>query len=219
MTKSDFDVSPAGYLRSRGPGLPYRGEAALLPNGSVRPCRHMSKSVALRVRLFAVSYSPLAAILAVTHSQGILPPWRHVAFWAMAVLAVAGLLDARRLPKSLQKKSHRSVTLTGITDEGAAVAAYIATYLLPFLGFDLADWRSVVALVLYLSVLLVVFLQTDLALVNPALYLAGWKVIGGKWEGRRVLVLLPTHCDIHEGQDINVVTMDRFFILDETADV
>lgn len=177
----------------------------------------MSRSVSLRIRLFAISYSPLAAILAVTHSEGILPPWHNVAFWAMAVFAAAGFLDARRLPRSLQDKSHRSVTLTDITNEGTAVAAYITTYLLPFFGFELADWRKAVALLLYLLVLLIVFLQTDLALVNPTLYLAGWKVIGGKWDGRRVLVLLRKTRDIDEGEDIDVVSMDRFFILDETA--
>lgn len=176
----------------------------------------MSRSVALRIRLFGISYAPLAAILAVTHSQNVLPPWRCLAFWLPALIAVAGFCDAWRLPRSLRAKNHRSVSLTELADEGQAVTGYIAAYLLPFVGFNLADWRSALALVLYLAVLLVVFLQTDLALVNPTLYLAGWKVMSGSWQGRRVLLLLPKTCELGESESIDVVSIDRFFILDET---
>ncbi len=178
----------------------------------------MASSTAIRTRLFLISYAPLAAILAVTHSERLWPPQDHLPFWIAALIAGWGLADAYRLPRGLQAKSNRSVTLSDIHDEGAAVAAYIATYLLPFLGFEITEWRDGVAVGLYVLVLFVVFLQTDLGLVNPTLYLAGWKVLSGTWAARRVLILLPRRCSITDGTEINVVSMDRFFILDEATE-
>jgi hypothetical protein len=157
-------------------------------------------------------------MIAVTHSERLWPPVSALSFWTAALLAGIGAVDAVRLPRGLRSKSSRSVRLSDIHDEGGAVAAYIATYLLPFLGLEILEWRDAAALGIYVLVLLVVFLQTDLAMVNPTLYLAGWKVVSGTWAGRRVLLLLPAHRAIDDRTEINVVTMDRFFILDEPVD-
>lgn len=175
----------------------------------------MSRSLAMRARLFVVSYAPLAAMLAVTHSKRVWPPLGHLPFWVFAVAAVVGLVDGYRLPRGLSAKSGRTVALSDIHDEGVAVAAYLATYLLPLLGVKLIGWRDAVALALYFAVLLVVFLQTDLALVNPTLYMTGWRVVSGAWNDRRVLLLLPAQRAVAENERLSVVTMDRFLILDE----
>lgn len=175
----------------------------------------MSRSTSIRVRLFVVSYAPLAAIIAVTHSARVWPPIEHSPFWVLGAVAIVGLVDAYRLPTGLREKSNRTVSLTDIHDEGGAVAAYLATYLLPFLGLEIDDWRSALALGLYFVVLLVVFLQTDLALVNPTLYVMGWRVVSGTWREERVLLLLPSRMTISEDEKIKVVTMDRFLVLDE----
>lgn len=175
----------------------------------------VSWSTAIRARLFVVSYAPLAAMLAVTHSTTVWPPLGHLAFWFFCLAAVVGFADGIRLPRGLRSKSNRTVSLSDIHDEGVAVAAYLATYLLPLLGLKVTGWRDAVALALYFAVLLVVFLQTDLALVNPTLYMTGWRVVSGAWEDRRVLLLLPARRAVAEHEKLSVVTMDRFLILDE----
>jgi len=179
----------------------------------------MTRSVPIRLRLFVVSYAPLAAILAVTHSTSVWPPQDGPAFWVFTLVACVGLSDAYRLPKSLRAKSNRTVALSDIHDEGGAVAAYVATYLLPFFGMEIADWRSAAALIVYFAVLLVVFLQTDLALVNPSLYVMGWRVVSGTWRDQRVLLLLPAARTVAENESIKVVTMDRFLVFDEEVTV
>jgi hypothetical protein len=106
-------------------------------------------------RLFVASYSPLALILAVQRSEGIWPPGDRPAFWFFAAVSLIGLIDAYRLPRGALRKAHIRVTLSEVTDEGGQVAAYIATYLLPFLGFALVGWRDGVALAIYFAVLFV----------------------------------------------------------------
>lgn len=168
-------------------------------------------------RLFIASYAPLALILAVQRSKGIWPPWHRPAFWAFAAIGLIGLVDAYRLPRGALRKGHIRVTLSDLIDEGGQVAAYIATYLLPFIGFALVGWRDVVALAIYFAVLFVVFARSDLALVNPALYLTGWRVISAKREEHRVLMLVPKDVAVSPG-DMYAVTFGNFLVFDREVE-
>jgi hypothetical protein len=166
------------------------------------------------LRLFLVSYAPLAVILAVQNSTETWPVEASLAFWIPAAIGAYGLLDAFRLPRGALRKGGRPVEFGDVTEEGGQVAAYIATYLLPFLSLNLLGWRAWVSIVIYLLVLLVVFVQSDLALVNPALYLMGWRVVGAHHAGRRVLVLVPSSQSVSAGC-WPVVAFGRFYIYKE----
>lgn len=164
-------------------------------------------------RLFIASYSPLAVILAIQRSSIFWPLQEAAAFWGFACIGLFGLVDAYRLPRGALRKGHIGVTLSQITDEGGQVAAYIATYLLPFVGFEVTEWREGAALLIYFSVLFVVFIRSDLALINPALYLAGWRVVSARRGDRRVLMLVPRDVELIAG-DLSVVAFGRFLVYD-----
>lgn len=176
----------------------------------------MAAGVVRLFRLFIASYAPLALILAVQRSNGVWPPWDRPAFWGFAAIGVIGLIDAHRLPRGALRKGHIRVTLSDLSDEGGQVAAYIATYLLPFIGFEVAAWREVAALVIYFAVLFVVFVRSDLALVNPALYLTGWRVVSAKRDQHRVLMLIPNGITVPSG-DMYAVTFGNFLVFDREA--
>ena len=125
-------------------------------------------------------------------------------------------MDAYRLPRGALRKGHQRAYLEDVVDEGGQVAAYLATYLLPFLGYDLIGWRESLSLGLYFGVLLVVFLRSDLALVNPALYLTGWRVASANRGGTRVLVLVPNGRDLQPG-DVHVIGFGSFLVYDGKA--
>jgi hypothetical protein len=97
------------------------------------------------------------------------------------------------------------------------VAAYIATYLLPFIGFEVTGWRGLAALAIYFVVLFVVFMRSDLALVNPTLYLTGWRVVSAKRGQHRVLMLVPNGITVSSG-DMYAVTFGRFLVFDREVD-
>jgi hypothetical protein len=165
------------------------------------------------LRLFVASYSPLAIILAVQRSEGIWSPSANLQFWVFASIGLLGLMDAYRLPRGALRKGHIRVTLSQLTDEGGQVAAYIASYLLPFIGLEVGGWRDVVALIIYFVVLFVVFLRSDLALINPALYLTGWRVVSGKRGDQRVLMLIPKDAAVSSG-DMYAVAFGSFLVYD-----
>jgi hypothetical protein len=173
--------------------------------------------IARLFRLFVSSYAPLAVILAVQRSEDIWPPQARPGFWIFAAVGLVGLIDAYRLPRGALRKGHIRVTLSGLTDEGGQVAAYIATYLLPFIGFRVDGWREVVALVIYFIVLFVVFVRSDLALVNPALYLTGWRVISANRGEHRVLMLVPKDTRVSPG-DMYAVTFGSFLVYDREVE-
>lgn len=165
----------------------------------------------LLVRLFITSYAPLAVMLALRNSDTLWPIRDAWAFWVFAVIGLVGLVDAFRLPRGARRRGHRRVQLSDVKDEGGQVAAYLATYLLPFLNVDVEGWRGAAALSVYFAVLLVVFLRSDLALVNPALYLTGWRVLSATGDKKRVLLLAERHIPVQEGPN-HVVSFGRFMI-------
>lgn len=173
----------------------------------------MSNAKVRLLRLFVTSYAPLAIILAVQHSENVWPPATAPAFWMFAAVGTFGLIDAHRLPRGALRKGHQRTNLTDIVDEGGQVAAYIATYLLPFLGFQIYGWRDGTAIGIYFAILLVVFLRSDLALVNPTLYLAGWRVVSARSKGRRVLILIPNGIELAPG-DAHVIGFGSFLVYD-----
>jgi hypothetical protein len=167
------------------------------------------------LRLFVASYAPLAVMLAVQNSRDVWLPTGHLDFWVPAVVGLVGLVEAFRLPRGALRKSAARVNFTDVTEESSQVAAYVATYLLPFLGLNFIAWRDWVVIAVYLAVLLVVFVRSDLALVNPALYLMRWKVVSAHQNGRRVLVLVPSTAKTSAGS-WSVVAFGHFYILKGT---
>lgn len=68
-------------------------------------------------------------------------------------------------------------TVSQPRDQGASVAGYLASYLLPLLGAGTGGWRLAAAYVIYVAVLYVVYIRSDgLVLINPTLYLFGLRI-------------------------------------------
>lgn len=176
-------------------------------------------------RLFIVSYVPLTAIAAVRLSDGLCvsgptcgPTARASTFWLMVALLAFGLVDAWRLPRLALKRASIKVTFSDVADEGGSVAGYLATYLLPFLGFSVQGWRDLVSIVIYGGVLFSVFLRSDLGIINPTFYIAGYRVVSARWEVStdrvvRALVLCRKNEEPSVDKACRVVTFGRFLIL------
>ncbi len=144
--------------------------------GMRRTLRRSSAAV-IRGRLFLSSYAPLFAILAARTCPGIgddgEPLW---AFLLAVALTVVGLLDMIWLVSGARRRSGRTVTPLQVDQQGAAVAGYLPTYLLPFVGIGPQSTGGWIGYGIYIGVLFVVFLGSDFALVNPTLYLFGRRV-------------------------------------------
>jgi hypothetical protein len=149
-----------------------------------------------RGRLFAVSYAPLAAIFAARFA----PRWG----WTIGfgLLGLWGVLDGWRLVRGVRARPGYRAAIERVEDQGNAVSGYLATYLLPFLGTLPNGVGDAVAYVIYFITALIIYAKSDLALINPTLYVLGWRVLKVTADGRPVLLVAKT--DVRPGDRIDV---------------
>jgi hypothetical protein len=120
--------------------------------------------------LFLSSYAPLFGLLAVRFEQR----WLWIACVALAGLGVVSLLLLLRLDARSEPGPH---VLASTADAGGEAAAYLASYLLPFLTVATPTPRDVIAYAGFLVVTAAINLRTSVAQVNPMLYLLGYRVL------------------------------------------
>lgn len=96
-----------------------------------------------------------------------------VALW----FAVLGLAPVGLLLYNAGRAGATTWTVTDPRDQSGAVAGYLATYLLPLLSLSAGGWRVTTALVIYLLVMYIIYVQSDaLLLVNPTLALFHYRI-------------------------------------------
>jgi hypothetical protein len=121
-----------------------------------------------RIALFLSSYSPLFAILAYKSRKDD-EVWQTLTLIAViSLLALLVVMTAKRDEKGPELTVDRSRPKDG------DVLAYTATYLVPFLSVDLTHTEGIVVLASFLFVLGVVYVNSDMLFVNPALNLFGY---------------------------------------------
>lgn len=124
---------------------------------------------------------------------------------AAVLLVVAILANAKRAGEA-------EWTVTDPHDQGGAAAGYLATYLLPLLHPEGGDWRTTAAYAIYLLTVYIVFVRSDsLVVINPTLYVFGFRVFDVERESheekyrKRVLLLMKGPID--ESATITVVPL------------
>jgi hypothetical protein len=120
--------------------------------------------------LFLSSYAPLFALLAIRFKQ----PWLWISCALLAGVGVGALWLLLRLDARSAPGPH---VLASADDAGAAAAAYLAGYLLPFLVIPTPTVRDVIAYAGFLVVAAAIHLRSSVVQVNPLLYLFGYRVL------------------------------------------
>lgn len=156
--------------------------------------------------LWLCSYAPLFAILAIR--------FRDRTLWIIcASLAVVGVAFGLALVARYKRVAASSVKVRTIEDRGREVSGYVATYLLPFVTAAEPSTRDLIAYALFLVILAIVYVRSDMLQINPTLYIFRWRLFAvtigeTQWPGF-VLSRLP----LHPNQVISATRItDRLFI-------
>lgn len=166
--------------------------------------------VTSRARLFVVSYAALAFMFAARFfSQDAV-----VISATFGAIGTWGLIDGYRLVRGAKRRAKRWVVVDDVSDAGQAVSGYLATYLLPFLGNLPANGGDWLAVGLYFLVALAIYVRTDLALVNPTLYLYGYRLARGVSDGREIVLISRNR--VRSGDSLYVANYLDVMIADET---
>lgn len=136
----------------------------------------------LRLQLFFTAYAPLGLIFAFqSHTAPARLAWAGV--FLVAVIAGVRLtfVQLRKIPVARR--------LSEVDDRGGEVAGYLASYLLPFIAGPPSGAEEIAAYCTYFLVAVVVFVRSTLVLINPTLYIFGWRVVAAKTGSQTMLLL------------------------------
>src|SRR5215207_3787682 len=140
-------------------------------------------------------------------------------------LCVAGIEIALVILLNARQTSQLYWRISDPRDQGGAVAGYLATYLLPLLSFDTHGWNSVVAYGIYVLVVYVIFVRSEnLVLVNPTLYVLGYRIFDVQLEppegvARERRVLLLSRDAITKPTDVSVLPLgDECYLAAKTVE-
>jgi hypothetical protein len=76
--------------------------------------------------------------------------------------------------RTARRKTEISVVLLDVESRDGDLAAYLATYLLPFVAIFSADWRDLASLAGFVVILGVIYVRSRLIYLNPTLALLGY---------------------------------------------
>lgn len=104
--------------------------------------------------------------------------------------------------------------ISEIEDKSAEHLVFLATYVIPLVGFGLESTRQIINLSITLVLLGAIYIRTNLFYANPTLSLLGFKIYTVKFEqsgtnpysGNAILI---SHDDLELNGSINVLRLDK----------
>jgi hypothetical protein len=126
--------------------------------------------VATKAQLFLSAYAPLFAILAVRFEGNAL----RVTCGILAGLGFLHLAIALLVAPHLA--ASRPYPIAKVQDASGEVAGFLATYLLPFVTVPSPSATDIAGYMIFAVVVLAIFVRSNLAQINPTLYLLGFRV-------------------------------------------
>ncbi len=168
-------------------------------------------TVLIRSMLFLSSYFPLTLIFFFLFVE-------QQPIWAIVVLIIglSGLISmvlyffqfAPRLG-SIQER------ITGLQRRDGDVMGYIASYLLPFVAIPFSGWQQGVALLIFVIVLGIVYVNSNMIHINPMLNLFGYHVYEITFEHSEAPHSLITRRRIAKNETIHLVDIGDGIFLDK----
>jgi hypothetical protein len=122
-----------------------------------------------RVILFLSSYIPLFVVFAV-----LLWKQDRRTAWALIVLCGVALLGLVGYLKWVQRFAPTPLEVQSVRSKDGETMSYIASYILPFVSLPYGDYYKLAAIVIFLAVLAIVYVNSNMLYINPMLNLFGF---------------------------------------------
>lgn len=168
--------------------------------------------------LFLSSYLPLFALIGMRSIQR-----SNLISISCGLLVVAGAVGTFLFLRTAERKPKGNYELLAVENRDGDVAAYAATYLLPFITVFTGEWQDVLTLAAFIAFLGTIYVRSRLIYVNPVLALMGyhlWRTIpataGAATDdnrGRWPHYLLADNAKIREGQLISAFRLAEDLLL------
>jgi len=162
-----------------------------------------------RILLCVSSYFPLTIIFAV---QFFFKGQRTAGFVALAI-GTAGLVGMIVYLLTARLMNSMRVTVASVTRKDGEAMTYVVSYMLPFIALISEDAASTIGLAIFLFVLFVLYMNSDMMHINPMLNLGGWHIYEITLASGEVRALISRR-RIRKGQEPNVIQMADDILLE-----
>ena len=162
-----------------------------------------------RVVLFLSSYSPLFLIVGLLNSSD---AWVTLVFFGIAFGSIIVLFLFLRTYREI---TPYSVTLKSVSSRDSDAMSYIVTYLLPFLGISFKEVLSAVSFVIFIVVIGIIYVSSNMVYINPILSFRGYHLFEVEDEAGKVSALICKRPYVSAGSTINVVSLGDFAIMEK----
>lgn len=115
-----------------------------------------------RALLFLSAFLPLWVVWA-------LRAWPSSILWLFVALFVGGIVGGAVVLWAAYKQEGESSHVTDVVPRQSDIAAYLVTYLVPFVAVPTASLTDWAVAALFVGLIFLVYLQTDLIAFNPFL--------------------------------------------------
>lgn len=166
----------------------------------------------IRVMLFLCSFFPLILIVCIL-AVGAWPLWGIL---SLASIGVASLPVTWFYLSFMRRKlytEHKKVVKFSRRD--SEVMGYIAAYLIPFLTFQLSNWQHSLALGVFVAVLLIIYVHSNMIYINPMLNLMGFHLYEIEIEHGRQPHYFIARKPLERNSEIHFVTLSDTIFLEK----
>lgn len=165
-------------------------------------------NIPVRCMLFVSSYFPLSLIFAILLFYSNL-----VLAITILVIGVAGLVVLWQYIYMAHEKTAFLDEVTELQKRDGEVLSYIASYLVPFATFQLSGWQQGTAIVIFILVLLLVYVNSNMIYINPMLNLRGYHLYEVRIRTSKVPLHLITRYEVELEQPIRYIRLSDGIIL------
>jgi len=162
--------------------------------------------------LFLSSYLPLWLIFAVQFYAKANKPVAWIAFSA-ALVCLIGLLGYLHFAKNINPVP---LKIAGLNRRDGEAMSYIVSYLLPFIALPSSNTGDLISLGIFIGVLAVLYVNSDMIHINPVLNLMGWHIYEvEKDSGQICTVILKQKLRVSQEIQAGQIGDDLFIIFNK----
>lgn len=122
--------------------------------------------------LFISAYTPLLLIIMLRYFQ---IQSYDIAIFILALILFSNVILFSYLFTNVLKRSNRHYKPKKAVNKTSDTLNYILPYVVAFVGFQFTDWVSIISLLILLGVVFVIYVHSNLILMNPLLNALGYK--------------------------------------------
>jgi divalent metal cation (Fe/Co/Zn/Cd) transporter len=167
-------------------------------------------NVLTRLTLFLSSYAPLFVIIAMRgwHES------RHFAI-ALIIVATVSVFILFAFLRTARRLTHSKATIASVISRDGDAMSYIVTYLLPFLAVKLNDPTDVLSLGIVLSVIGLLYVNSNMIYTNPVLNIVGYHIFEVEDSNGKTTALICKRSYIRTGSELNVISIGDYVMLEK----